>query len=35
VSIIGIDRFQGGYNAAKVAQEQTLLEGPHRGERPA
>jgi uncharacterized protein YbjT (DUF2867 family) len=28
VSIIGIDRFQGGYNAAKVAQEQTLLEGP-------
>src|SRR3954466_8823479 len=28
VSIIGIDRFQGGYSAAKVAQEQTLLEGP-------
>jgi len=28
VSIIGIDRFEGGYNAAKVAQEQTLLEGP-------
>jgi uncharacterized protein YbjT (DUF2867 family) len=28
VSIIGIDRFQGGYNAAKVAQEQALLEGP-------
>jgi uncharacterized protein YbjT (DUF2867 family) len=28
VSIIGIDRFQGGYNAAKMAQEQTLLEGP-------
>ena len=28
VSIIGIDKFQGGYNAAKVAQEQTLLEGP-------
>jgi uncharacterized protein YbjT (DUF2867 family) len=27
VSIIGIDKFQGGYNAAKVAQEQTLLEG--------
>ena len=27
VSIIGIDNFQGGYNAAKVAQEQTLLEG--------
>jgi uncharacterized protein YbjT (DUF2867 family) len=28
VSIIGIDRFEGGYNAAKVTQEQTLLEGP-------
>ena len=28
VSIIGIDKFQGGYNAAKVAQEQSLLEGP-------
>jgi hypothetical protein len=28
VSIIGIDRFQGGYNAAKLAQEQALLEGP-------
>jgi uncharacterized protein YbjT (DUF2867 family) len=28
VSIIGIDKFQSGYNAAKVAQEQTLLEGP-------
>jgi uncharacterized protein YbjT (DUF2867 family) len=28
VSIIGIDKFSGGYNAAKVAQEQTLLEGP-------
>jgi uncharacterized protein YbjT (DUF2867 family) len=28
VSIIGIDNFQGGYNAAKVAQERTLLEGP-------
>ncbi len=28
VSIIGIDKFKGGYNAAKVAQEQTLLEGP-------
>lgn len=28
VSIIGIDRFHGGYNAAKVAQEQALLEGP-------
>lgn len=28
VSIIGIDKFSGGYNSAKVAQEQTLLEGP-------
>jgi uncharacterized protein YbjT (DUF2867 family) len=28
VSIIGIDKFHGGYNAAKTAQEQTLLEGP-------
>ena len=28
VSIVGIDKFQGGYNAAKMAQEQTLLEGP-------
>jgi uncharacterized protein YbjT (DUF2867 family) len=28
VSIIGIDKFHGGYNAAKMAQEQTLLEGP-------
>src|SRR6476659_9408294 len=28
VSIIGVDKFHGGYNAAKVAQEQTLLEGP-------
>ncbi len=28
VSIIGIDKFQGGYNAAKVAQEQALLGGP-------
>jgi uncharacterized protein YbjT (DUF2867 family) len=28
VSIIGIDKFEGGYNAAKVAQEQTLLAGP-------
>ncbi len=28
VSIIGIDKFESGYNAAKVAQEQTLLEGP-------
>jgi uncharacterized protein YbjT (DUF2867 family) len=28
VSIIGIDKFRGGYNAAKMAQERTLLEGP-------
>jgi uncharacterized protein YbjT (DUF2867 family) len=28
VSIIGVDNFHGGYNAAKVAHEQTLLEGP-------
>ena len=28
VSIIGIDKFSGGYNAAKVAQEQTLHAGP-------
>ena len=28
VSIIGIDKFRGGYNAAKLAQEETLLEGP-------
>src|SRR3954462_13225582 len=28
VSIIGIDKFVGGDNAAKVTQEQTLLEGP-------
>jgi uncharacterized protein YbjT (DUF2867 family) len=28
VSIIGIDKFKGGYNAAKTAQEQALLEGP-------
>jgi uncharacterized protein YbjT (DUF2867 family) len=28
VSIIGIDKFQGGYNAAKLTQERTLLEGP-------
>ena len=28
VSIIGIDRFTGGYNAAKVAQERTALAGP-------
>ncbi len=28
VSIIGIDRFQGGYMAAKLAQERALLAGP-------
>jgi uncharacterized protein YbjT (DUF2867 family) len=28
VSIIGIDKFEGGYNGAKAAQEQALLEGP-------
>jgi uncharacterized protein YbjT (DUF2867 family) len=28
VSIIGIDKFQGGYNAAKMAHERALLEGP-------
>ena len=28
VSIIGIDRFKGGYNAAKLAQERALLAGP-------
>jgi uncharacterized protein YbjT (DUF2867 family) len=28
VSIIGIDRFTGGYNAAKVVQERTALAGP-------
>ena len=28
VSIIGIDRFSGGYNAAKVAQERIALAGP-------
>ena len=28
VSIIGIDKFEGGYNAAKLAQERTLLAGP-------
>ena len=28
VSIIGIDKFTGGYNAAKVAQEQAALAGP-------
>jgi uncharacterized protein YbjT (DUF2867 family) len=28
VSIIGIDKFQSGYNAAKLVQERTLLEGP-------
>ena len=28
VSIVGIDRFTGGYNAAKLVQEQTHLSGP-------
>ena len=28
VSIIGIDQFSGGYNAAKVVQERALLAGP-------
>lgn len=28
VSIIGIDDFEGGYNAAKVMQEQAHMEGP-------
>lgn len=28
VSIIGIDRFSGGYNAAKVAHEKAMLSGP-------
>ena len=28
ISIIGIDTFEGGYNAAKLAQEAALLEGP-------
>ena len=28
VSIIGIDKFEHGYNAAKLAQERALLEGP-------
>jgi uncharacterized protein YbjT (DUF2867 family) len=28
VSIVGIDRFVGGYNAAKAAQERTALAGP-------
>ncbi len=28
VSIIGIDRFKSGYNAAKLAQEKAALEGP-------
>jgi uncharacterized protein YbjT (DUF2867 family) len=28
VSIIGADRFEGGYGAAKVAHERTALEGP-------
>lgn len=28
VSIIGIDRFQGGYNAAKLTHERAMLAGP-------
>jgi uncharacterized protein YbjT (DUF2867 family) len=28
VSIVGIDRFSGGYNAAKIAQERVALAGP-------
>ena len=28
VSIVGIDRFDSGYNAAKLAQERATLEGP-------
>jgi len=28
VSIIGIDRFSGGYNAAKVTHEKAMLSGP-------
>ena len=28
ISIIGIDKFKGGYNAAKVAQEKAMLVGP-------
>jgi uncharacterized protein YbjT (DUF2867 family) len=28
VSIIGIDRFSSGYNAAKLAQEEALMSGP-------
>jgi len=28
VSIIGIDKFKGGYNAAKVAHEKAMLAGP-------
>ena len=28
VSIIGIDRFTGGYSAAKIAHEQAMLAGP-------
>jgi uncharacterized protein YbjT (DUF2867 family) len=28
VSIIGADRFSGGYQAAKIAQERAMLEGP-------
>jgi len=28
VSIVGADRFSGGYNAAKIAQEKVALDGP-------
>jgi uncharacterized protein YbjT (DUF2867 family) len=35
VSIIGIDRFTGGYAAAKVAHEQATLGGPDLGPDPA
>ena len=28
ISIIGIDKFEGGYNAAKLAQENALIDGP-------
>jgi hypothetical protein len=32
VSIVGTDRFTGGYIAAKVAHEQAMLAGPSRCE---
>ena len=35
VSIIGVDRFTGGYGAAKVAHEQANLAGPVPGTHPA